>query len=77
MVGEQRNRSNLKKIYHWIVTAYLYDLVVTLNADELCSGITKGRVLNLEIYTHGSKKLSLLHLFTFHKEVFLTLQNKT
>ena len=52
----------------------------------MCSSITRGRVLNVElyaerfqklIYPHRRQKLTLLHLFTglFRKEFFLTHQN--
>ena len=47
------------------------------DADEVCSGIVNGRVLNLELYTHRRQKLTLLSLFTdlLRKENFLTPQN--
>ena len=31
---------------------------------QTCSGITRGRVLNGELYTQGLQKLIYLHLFT-------------
>ena len=36
------------------------------------------RMFNLELYTHKTQKLTLLHLFThlFRDEIFLILQNK-
>ena len=32
-------------------------IITHLNADELCSGVANGRVLNLELYTHKRQLL--------------------
>ena len=46
---------------------------------KICSGITRGRVLKGELYTHGIPKLMYLHLRTelFHKDFLSFIRTNT
>ena len=49
--------SDLTSVEHFLLNIYFDQRP----AGELCSGITHGRVLKLEIYIHRKQKLTLLH----------------